>query len=514
MMLAGKLQVIIAMVLGLVIVLPLAGARTPATEASSRPMAVRWKLAPPVPGGVSHTTRRQATGSAGTIVYVDAEAVGANTGLSWTDAFTEVQSALAVAGTGDQVWVAEGIYYPDYSPEQGMYTRWVTATFDLPDGVILYGGFDPGSGAGTLAERDSVAHATVLSGDLDRNDAADSRGVVTDTANIAGDNAWTVVSGSGEGDTVALDGFVITAGNANGATDDCWWNDPCRSGGGMHNLDATLTITDVVFSANQAVNGGAVSNRGAMAITACTIGPGNNVSWAGGGIFNDGVMTITHSTITGNSGTGSEGGAGIVNYEVLSLINSTISGNETNVAGGGILATDGTLTLNHCTVTGNTADLDGDGTGGGGGIYYEYGPVEVKNTIIAGNGLGPASTASGPDLYGDFISLGYNLIGKGHGSTGFVDGLNGDQVGSAALPIDPLLGALTLNPPGSTATHALLEGSPARDRIPYDVNGCGSEVTTDQRLMGRPVPAAGACDIGAYEASPIIYLPLTLRSTP
>jgi hypothetical protein len=225
-------------------------------------------------------------------------------------------------------------------------------------------------------------------------------------------------------------------------------------------------------------------------------------------------MTVTGSTVTGNSGTGSEGGAGISNYEVLSLVNTTVSGNATNVAGGGILATGGPLTLTHCTVTGNTADLDGDGTGGGGGIYVEYKTVELKNTIIAGNGLGAGSSATGPDVHGAFVSTGFNLIGNADDSTGFTDGVNGDQVGTGAAPIDPRLGGLVLNLPGSTATHALLIGSPARDWIPNGVNGCGSEVVTDQRGVARPRPAGGACDVGAYEANPGIFLPLLLRAAP
>jgi hypothetical protein len=134
--------------------------------------------------------------------------------------------------------------------------------------------------------------------------------------------------------------------------------------------------------------------------------------------------------------------------------------------------------------------------------------VHVKNTVVAGNGLGAGSTAPGPDLLGAFTSLGYNLIGNADGAT-FVFA-TGDQVGR-----DPLLADLALNPPGSTATHALLKNSPARDWIPYGVNGCGSEVTTDQRGVARPFPAGGACDVGAYEVSwYVIYLPLVLRGYP
>ncbi len=73
------------------------------------------------------------------IIYVDADATGAATGLSWTNAFTTVQDALAVAQPGDEIWVAEGVYYPDEGAGQTNNAR--ASTFQLLDGVALYGGF-------------------------------------------------------------------------------------------------------------------------------------------------------------------------------------------------------------------------------------------------------------------------------------------------------------------------------------------------------------------------------------
>ena len=44
----------------------------------------------------------------GPIIYVDLNATGANDGSSWTDAFTDLQVALAVASAGNEIRVAEG----------------------------------------------------------------------------------------------------------------------------------------------------------------------------------------------------------------------------------------------------------------------------------------------------------------------------------------------------------------------------------------------------------------------
>jgi hypothetical protein len=148
------------------------------------------------------------TAKGAAIIYVDSSATGASDGSSWADAFTDLQDALAVATSGDQIWVAEGVYYPDDG--SGVTDNDRIATFTMLNGVELYGGF-----AGTessLDERNIDTNITVLSGDIDQNDTTNSNGVVTDVANIAGDNAYHVLTGGGTDSSAVLDGFTVTAG--------------------------------------------------------------------------------------------------------------------------------------------------------------------------------------------------------------------------------------------------------------------------------------------------------------
>lgn len=81
--------------------------------------------------------------AAGQTIYVDADATGANNGSSWVHAYKYLQDALnKPPGSGDQIWVAEGIYKPDQGAAATPGDR--EATFQLINGVAMYGGFAGG----------------------------------------------------------------------------------------------------------------------------------------------------------------------------------------------------------------------------------------------------------------------------------------------------------------------------------------------------------------------------------
>ena len=115
-------------------------------------------------GAFAHPS--QSAYAIGNIIFVDKDASGAFDGTSWTNAYKILQNALDAAVSGDQVWVAEGAYYPDAGQNHINNDR--TETFQLINGVAIYGGF-----AGTetlLSQRDPAANLTILSGDIDKED--------------------------------------------------------------------------------------------------------------------------------------------------------------------------------------------------------------------------------------------------------------------------------------------------------------------------------------------------------
>ncbi len=87
---------------------------------------------------------------------------------------------------------------------------------------------------------------TILSGDLNGDDASTSG---------LDENSYHVVTGSATGAQAVLDGFTITAGNANGGV----LND---NGGGMLNESGSPTVRNCDFVGNVAAfAGGGMQNR-------------------------------------------------------------------------------------------------------------------------------------------------------------------------------------------------------------------------------------------------------------
>jgi hypothetical protein len=295
--------------------------------------------------------------------------------------------------------------------------------------------------------------------------------------------------------------------------------DDKHGGGGIYNAGSLLvsgtTISGNVLPAAYGALGAGILNdgTGTLLIDDSTISNNHNDNSglgiaAGGGIANLGVATITDSTVAFNTAKTSNHdspramGGGIVNYiGTLTIDNSTIYGNETEAKNTGPFATAvslgggiynyGGLTVRHSTIAGNAAYVSGssgiDDTAAGGGIYrYGNSPLDLHNTIVAGNTVSSVSyLEGGPDVDGMLTGTGYNLIGNSFHASGFDN--------TDLLDVDPLLGPLQDNG-GPTQTMALLPGSPAID------SGDNTDAPDwDQRGPGFPRIVNGTIDRGAFE---------------
>ena len=240
----------------------------------------------------------------------------------------------------------------------------------------------------------------------------------------------------------------------------------------------------------------------------------------GGAIYKLGPsqLRLSNSTLSINLSNKS-GGALLLAGGPVTLTNVTVSDNSAAASGGGIYVADisgptfpPVVSLNNVTISDNIADNDNTRDGDGGGIFLQGGAVNVQNSIIAGNFDTPHNSGSmiAPDCMGAFSSSGFNLIGRNDRCNGFINGSNGDKVGTVFNPINPLLGPL-VNNGGSTATQALLAGSPARDAGSPAAPGSGGNACaqTDQRGVLRPI--GPRCDMGAFEANLLLFLPFIRR---
>jgi hypothetical protein len=380
------------------------------------------------------------TRAAGPLCYVDGSAAGANSGTSWADAYTDLQSALADTGCSE-VWVASGTYYPTSGTSR-------TATFQLKNGVALYGGF---SGAETVRDQrnpDPATNNTVLSGDIG-------------TPGVTGDNSYHIVTGSGTDNTAGLDGFTVTAGNAS----------PSQGGGGMYNNPGSPTLTNVTFSSNRAsLNGGGMYNNSGSS-------PG-----------------LTNVTFSGNVAVNSLGGGMYNQNNSPALTNVTFSGNSAYF-GGGMYNNTSSPTLTNVTFSGNSAKYYG------GGMNNLTSSPTLVNVII--------TNSSGGDCVNSMASLNAasanNLIEEAANACGLTDGVDSNIIGA-----DPNLGPLADNG-GSTETHALLPSSPAID-AGDDVSCPTTDQRGVTRPQGPHCDIGAFEVEPLAESDNTIYLPILLKN--
>ncbi|MFN8357658.1 MAG: choice-of-anchor Q domain-containing protein [Spirosomataceae bacterium] len=343
-----------------------------------------------------------------TRLYVDAsKTAGANTGLTWEDAFTTLQAALNYECNANltEIWVAKGTYYPDEGGTFADNDR--NAAFVMKSGVSIYGGFVGNEASDyDLSLRNFVTNETILSGDIDQNDGANF-------ANNGG-NAYHVIYNYNNQlhNNTVLDGFTVKAGNANGG-------DLGGVGGGMYNYGSSPTVSNCWFTGNTAIFiGGGLSayyNADRFFLT-----PRDNIK-------------VSKCTFSNNTASGTTGyGGGMYTFQNQAIIeNTTFSQNSSAAYGGGLYASDcGTgVILSNVVFSENTANTLG------GAIASTGSNVTVINGTFSNNSVSNpvnAATAGGgifhsDDLAGIRLRL-LNCILWGNTSAGNINSLGGSSI--------------------------------------------------------------------------------------
>ncbi|MEK6797763.1 MAG: right-handed parallel beta-helix repeat-containing protein [Planctomycetota bacterium] len=261
-----------------------------------------------------------ASAAHGATLYVKPNGTG-NCG-TWASACS-LPTALNNAVSDDSLWVQSGTYQP----------------FALKNGVKIIGGF---AGTETAASQSNpTTNQTIVDAGL----------------------ADRCVSGSGEGPTTMLRGFILRNGYADGM--DVW-------GGGILLESSSAMIVQCVFENNRASHfgaGAAVKGAGSPEFINCTF-------------HNNGTGSGTTATPYGGGGVYVE--SGTPKFTNCLFVD--------NVAGeaGGLLVRFGGVTLVNCTIANNRAEF-----GSGGGVFDQEGAFTIQNSILWGN----TSVRTGAQIY-------------------------------------------------------------------------------------------------------------------
>ena len=407
-------------------------------------------------------------------LYVRAGASGANDGSSWLDAFTNLQAALDVATSCNEIWVSFGTYQSSAN------------YFDMRPGVAVYGGF---LGNETSREqRNFNLNQSVL---------------------VAKSNQSVFLNHSiyhGEMDRRAvLDGFIIRSSNSvnpaifnvnvSPTIQNCFFDAPagtaianqfasplintCRFVNGravaIFNNGSSPEIRDSVFQGNtNGAAGGAIANYSSSPlIDNCRFETNRAVN--GGAIFNSGFSspTIQRSVFLYNR---SRNGAGALDNHSsgdVRVENSLFAYNVSDHLGGAIQHGQGSLALLHVTMTENCSAFGGDA------IQVNDGELTVKNSVIRrGTCVNLNDEKESLAISSGSVSVSYSCIEDLAAFPG-----NGN------IDLDPLFSA---SAPANTFPL-----DPASPAVNAGNNAFSTNLTVD--LAGAPRLAFGTVDMGAYE---------------
>lgn len=433
--------------------------------------------------------------------HVLPSANGSSTGLTWENAFTNLQEALGVVIPGDEIWVAAGQYRPTTGTSR-------TISFELRNGVDLFGGF---SGTETaLDQRDHLVNTTVLNGDI--GEPGNSL-----------DNSHSVVRANQLTSTTVLDGFRIVNGYSSSGSGynggglrvtnvlsgkliirNCSFlnNYSGTYGGCIYMAAAKVDLVNCTFNNNQAGSGsgGAIcngnNNGGYSQLNMLDCVFLNNSARVGACIYNSvqfDQVSIDRCLFTGNVSENSI--IDLDDFNAATLSNSLIAGNTVNGFSSNLLRVNSTssteiFTMTNCTVAHNfnlyTNTIQSEI------IRFYDTNHHIKNSILFGN------TAHAGRQVSTNANIAHSIVMGGHSG------------GTAILDLDPLFSDAYAGTPGSfdatTFDYTLSDASPA-----VNVGNNGSvEPASEFDLALLPRIQASTVDLGCYESDFTTAVPLSV----
>ena len=374
------------------------------------------------------------------------------------------------------------------------------------DGMIGTGGIN---NAGSLTLSNTVVSGNTGGGPSDPNlSNTGALSVVVTTANDSGlGSLREVVASAPYGAT------IVFASDLNGQT--------ITLTGGEIPLNTTRSIDVSALSRGLTISGnnaGRIFNIGAsgnITLVGLTLRNGRAANDHGGAIFNQGVLSVNRCTLSGNTATLDGGGIFNPTGSNVTLLNSTFVGNTAR-EGGAVRCTGASLTATNCTFTANTATIGGACSIADGGPEAQLIHLTIVGntaTAVTYGGGGLFFYAQNASLHNSIVAANTSSVGGGDidtiGSNLTLQGTNLVQSHSGGMlgtaPMNQAPLLATLgNYGGPTQTMPPLLGSPAIDAA------VGSISTTDQRGF----PISGIADIGAVESALLVTTGVDQLDTP
>ncbi|MBW8036714.1 MAG: right-handed parallel beta-helix repeat-containing protein, partial [Planctomycetes bacterium] len=270
-------------------------------------------------------------GADANIIYVNADAPGPHSGVSWEYAYADLQDAInrinrsCPASDTIEIWAAEGMYTPgDLEAD----------SFVIPDGVVVYGGF--AGNETSRSERSFQRYETILSGYI----YFDGRDIIRNTSVVT------------MGYQSVLDGVTVTGsaeygvyGNGSDFTvRNCNIEENSQYGIYVKNCDAVIEKCNIAENSQY----GIYVLDGDLTLENCKVTDGGQR-----GIYaQDGNITVKWCSITDN---GYEGIYHKGDGFSLTVENSQINRNEYH----GIYTINSIPTVKNCIISSNgTVDRD------------------------------------------------------------------------------------------------------------------------------------------------------------
>ncbi|MBI5870406.1 MAG: Ig-like domain-containing protein, partial [Actinobacteria bacterium] len=241
-----------------------------------------------------------------------------------------------------------------------------------------------------------------------------------------------------------------------------------RYGGGIYGwTGSVISISDSSVDSNTSLSGGAIylnATVGTSTFVDTSISGNSATDTHGGGIYSNSALSLDGCTVDGNSSTLDGAGIYLVGASATASANGGTVSNNTGRYGGGIYQGAGaSLTVTDASINGNSAI---SGIGSGGGIYAVGTTLDVDGTNIKGN----RSSAYGGGIYnsGTAVTITNSMItgntndqqaysdGGGIYSAGTLDVVNSTIAGNYTQRFG---GGLRINSGTATVRNSIIWGN-------------------------------------------------------